>query len=715
MKKALIIMFLVFSLLPLLSVYHKLGDFITQGTGFSIAIVDSIAYIAEGNSGIQIIDVSDPQNPTLMSSYPTQQSANFIRVIGDVAYITCYDYGLKILNVSNPFSPALLGEYDSPGQAKSVCVVNNIAYIADGYSGLLMLDVSDPLDITLLGTYVTSGSVNSVQVVGDLAYLGKENHDGFLQIVNVSNPQNPIFLGSYSSLLSTGNETSVAIDGNYAYLTLGTEFVPINISDPQNPTAGWIPNTWGNINYITSQDGFIYATNDYQGLYVKNINSGQIYYYDTFGQTLSVAIVNEIAYLVGNSGLQIIDISNANNSSLIGSAYNFYYAQSIVVKYDASWGEIAFIINSAFLSTFSVSNPQNPTQLGTRVFPSWANSVSVNGNTAYVAATSSGLQVVDISDLTNPIIAGSYDTPGSALSIAVVGNIAYVADDDYGLQIINVANPNEPMLFHSYDTPGNATFISVVDYVAYIADGNSGLQIINVANPENPVPLGSYDTPGNAACVQIVGNIAYVADGSNGLLVLDISNPVVPVLLHTYNLHPSSYIGYCYKFDNRLYVPDDYWNEINVFDINIPQSPVLVNRYSWNLETDGMCIDNNLLYTANGRYGMNIHDITTFPISGDDSVQYPEMPSLLKNFPNPFKSATIISFEVKEACKTIIDVYNVKGQIVRTLINETKSIGNHKVVWDGKDKLGRSLATGIYFINMKAGSYSTTKKVILIR
>ena len=80
---------------------------------------------------MQIIDVSNPQNPALVGSYDTPIYAYSVIVSNNIAYEADGYSGLQIIDVSNPQNPALLGSYDTPGYASSVFVSNNIAYIAD--------------------------------------------------------------------------------------------------------------------------------------------------------------------------------------------------------------------------------------------------------------------------------------------------------------------------------------------------------------------------------------------------------------------------------------------------------------------------------------------------------------------------------------------------------------------------------------------------------
>jgi hypothetical protein len=97
-----------------------------------------------------------------------------------------------------------------------------------------------------------------------------------------------------------------------------------------------------------------------------------------------------------------------------------------------------------------------------------------------------------------PSLAGSFNTPGAALAVVVDGNHAFVADQTSGLQILNITNPASPTLRGSYNTPGDAMSVAVSGDHAFVADGGSGLQVIDIRNPASPTLVGAYDTPGIA-------------------------------------------------------------------------------------------------------------------------------------------------------------------------------------------------------------------------
>ncbi len=88
---------------------------------------------------------------------------------------------------------------------------------------------------------------------------------------------------------------------------------------------------------------------------------------------------------------------------------------------------------------------------------------------------------------------------------------------------------------------------------------------------------------------------------------------------------------------------------------------------------------------------------------------------LIGNYPNPFNPTTTIRFSLKEASNVSIDIYNLRGQLVKTLVNGVLERDNYEIIWDGKDNSGKNTGSGVYFYKMKNGVYTSTKKMILMK
>jgi plastocyanin len=101
-----------------------------------------------------------------------------------------------------------------------------------------------------------------------------------------------------------------------------------------------------------------------------------------------------------------------------------------------------------------------------------------------------------------------------------------------------------------------------------------------------------------------------------------------------------------------------------------------------------------------------------------DETEDKEKPSefvLFQNSPNPFNQSTKIEFTLAKSGFVSLDIYDLLGRKVRTLVSERLSSGYKSVLWDGKNDSGKDVASGIYFYQLKVGGFSDTKKLVLLK
>jgi subtilisin family serine protease len=99
----------------------------------------------------------------------------------------------------------------------------------------------------------------------------------------------------------------------------------------------------------------------------------------------------------------------------------------------------------------------------------------------------------------------------------------------------------------------------------------------------------------------------------------------------------------------------------------------------------------------------------------DPIVGLPTGYVLKQNYPNPFNPTTSIAFELPAAADVSLQVFNLLGQTVRTLHSGRLPAGQHRVEWDARDDAGESVASGVYFYRLTAGSQSQSRKMVLLR
>ena len=250
-------------------------------------------YVANGNNGLKIFDISDPVNMTQIGNLYTSY-ANKVYVSGDYAYIADHTAGLQIIDVSDKTNPQVKSSLDTPGAAYGIFYKDGYVYLADYSSqNMYVIDVSNPSNPSITGTLPTSTYVYDVYVVGNYAYVA-DSRAGLL-IADVSNPSNPSVVGSYDT---DGSAYGITVDGNYAYVSDAYRGLKIvDISDKTNPTL-----------------------------------VGSV---DTPDWSMSTLVYGDYAFVCdGSSGVQIVDISDKANPRIVEYIKNKHLAKEAVIKGD---------------------------------------------------------------------------------------------------------------------------------------------------------------------------------------------------------------------------------------------------------------------------------------------------------------------------------------------------------------------------------------------
>lgn len=100
--------------------------------------------------------------------------------------------------------------------------------------------------------------------------------------------------------------------------------------------------------------------------------------------------------------------------------------------------------------------------------------------------------------------------------------------------------------------------------------------------------------------------------------------------------------------------------------------------------------------------------------AGDDQIEIPVVLDA-KNYPNPFNPETTIAFSLPQSGFTTLNVYNLKGQLVKTLVNSDIAAGNHRVVWNGTDANSQKVSSGMYFYRLNNAGKTITRKMLMMK
>lgn len=137
----------------------------------------------------------------------------------------------------------------------------------------------------------------------------------------------------------------------------------------------------------------------------------------------------------------------------------------------------------------------------------------------------------------------------------------------------------------------------------------------------------------------------------------------------------------------------------------IAMYPQLKPKSLLEFEANRESILSNLYTSVENPYGNESHSSAIIPM----------VPVLERNYPNPFNPTTTLSFSLPSEMVCKLEIYNVRGQKVKTLLNESLQSGRHTIVWDGKDAHGRSVSSGVYFYRLDTPNRTQTSKMLLMK
>jgi formylglycine-generating enzyme required for sulfatase activity len=191
----------------------------TPGRAQDIALAGQHAFVADGESGLLIVDVSDPSTPRRVGNYPTRGSLTHIAVSGDVAYLGMQS-GLLFVDVTDPSQPFRLGGWATAGSVRGLAVQGGKLFALEADKGLHILDVQYATRPRMLGRYSRVPGATAIAVEGNYALLAGGGYG--VQLLDISDPSRPEWVGTFAT---TAPNEDVVMSGNRVWVAAGTQGV----------------------------------------------------------------------------------------------------------------------------------------------------------------------------------------------------------------------------------------------------------------------------------------------------------------------------------------------------------------------------------------------------------------------------------------------------------------------------------------------------------
>lgn len=372
-------------------------------------------------SGMVIHDISDPTAPSRRGVYHSDQGTNSVSVRGNLAYIANANGTVSVVDVSTSHHPFEVAEVETGGYSSDIHLVENRAYVSASRGCLAILDIGMSTVPVLLGNWWESSgsydvsSKDGLVCVADL-YFG-------LHLVDASDPEDPFVLSHFEL---PARVTSVVNDGCYAYVAADTAGVlVIDVMNPKQPiTVGQVDvrasdlDLDGDYLYAVARDDKLYAIDVIDPQKPELLGS-----VDIPGSSWSISVSGRYGCLTTGTALNVVDVGDPTNPVMRGLYDPSSWEYIRRVSFDGTYAYISLGNNGLFV--IDVSDPDDPTYVNELRFDGNTRGSCLAGDRLYLGAA--GLQVIDISDPENPSVVGSAKTTGTQ-HICVDSGFAFSAD-----------------------------------------------------------------------------------------------------------------------------------------------------------------------------------------------------------------------------------------------------------------------------------------------
>ena len=509
---------------------RRAGVFSPHGAAVALAKHDQYVYVAASGSGLSVFDVAHPAAPRLAATVPLPGVAADLAITAPYAYVGTQQGILYILDLTAPLQPHLVGQVEVGGRIVDIAVDAGLVYLACLDQGVVIVDARLPHQPRLLQRWPTAAAATAVALHNQRAYVAA----GALEVLDVRQPEAPVRLRTQRLRGAYG----VTLLPPYALVAAGTDGVQVVSMDGRGEVRQSRTGHYAARLALTGTQAFVADTRG--GLQILDLSQPTqpqlLATLADIGTIVDVVVDGSFAYLANSqrgNGLVVVDVSTPAAPHVIGQ-YHHESTTAVVVRDDlALVGDAAGV-----LLVLDVQQPTRPRLLGTLALPGTPQHLALLPPYVLVASDAAGVHVVDITQADMPQLRTTVPIAGRALDLALIEHTAYVAAVESGIQEVDFSTPLHPtpgFRYHHHDGKGDHIIRLVAhQQTLYAIDSQRGLQILARPEPGQLRLQGSFATPDGAPWgLTAVWPYVFVTTLLNSLYVVDVTTPSQPRLLST--------------------------------------------------------------------------------------------------------------------------------------------------------------------------------------
>ena len=596
----------------------RTSQFVTVGTARDIAVDNNHAFLVT-SQGLATYDLSNPATPVKISQNTPSGDFRSIKLVNAHAYIAAGNAGLQVLDVTDPNAQQIYPSFALDTSAVDLDVSNGIAYVCtqsgsnqngNTIAGKIhLIDISDTNNLNLIDSITSSNSCDRVYVNGNYLFLLESGSGVRIYELGTASPQ------LVSTINISGFLYGLLYHNNRLYVAGSSRGILVyDLSNPNIPSFSYeIPGSAFARDVLVFNNELLGIFQD-EGVIRYDLSNpdqpSRIAQVPSTNHNTSRARVffNNLYTMSSNKIATRFDLSNLSNATnsvimpftMINSDISTTYVYDAVMN-----GNTAYAITSdGTLRIYDISNPLSPTELsalGTSSTSSGPLKLTVHGNLVLHTIPFGNVAVIDVSNPLAPVQLSVLQIPNSvnANKPYVSGDLVYVyatvsgsTGNPYELHVFDISTPSAPVwknavsYSHSYGFmtgQGNHLYASVV--------GLGRLKAIDISSPTIPVDAQSIQWDGSKSLV-IHNNYIYGDSLLNGLFVSSLSNPGFPSIASASKIHTYANYTTLDSMNNEIHLIDSFAN-INSFDVSVPNQPRFIQSQRLNYSTPKLYYHNN--------------------------------------------------------------------------------------------------------------------------